>query len=584
MKKFLSLLIFLLTSPILANAVTTPTIVGFATHPNGTSVNTNMATTSYKMPYPAQSGQAAVAVLTSEDSPITNLTVTDDKSDTCTQEVNLYDGGSPSRVLAIYVCPSLTAGAQLFTDTEATGGGFDQLKVMYVNNIAASSFMDGTCSGTVTTGTSMTCGSGITTSTAGDLVLSCAFVDTFSSTPSTSVQFSKASGFTLLPEDGTTPVGCQWIVQSSAGAISPTLTMSQAVTLATTVGVAIKASSGTRGSTPSGTYIASFQAIAQNSVITASGTTFKIQSPCLPNVNGIAIAEMAENDASSISDGTNSFTGRGTFEFNSSTAYGIRFWTADGITCVADELITITTSVSNGGSDYFVLQIVGDGGYDATAGAVGTGSGNDTRTSFPLNLDTAAITPSTANGLVLGCINSQNQSSTGMHSSGYDMQINPNDSTPAWIYEGLLMDQDGGFLIYSDPTANSAYTPSYIYSKTQSGFADIAAWENQTIAIKSQATNSVFEDDSWFGGSSQKSADGIVVIWGFIFGLMLAGWTLTSPFIHKERVCALSIPISIVYAINSSRFVDGAVRVAQIGPTTEQVFYWSGIKNKKLDN
>ena len=462
----------------------TPAIVGGVSHPTDTSSNTSVTNTAFSMPFPAYSGQSAIAAVTSEDSPITNLTVTDDKSDICTEEVDKYDGGSPTRVLALYVCPSLTAGAQNFTLSENTGGGYDQMFVFYVNNLLASSFMNGTCSATVTSGTSLTCGSGITTTAANDLVIGCSFVNTWSTTPVGSMTFTAASGFTLLPPDGTSWMGCQYEVQNSAGTVIPTMTVTYSsahVTRATTVAIAVKVSASARGSVPSGVYANYLQVISQNAYSNQpSGTAFTIQAPCLPGTNGIAIAEMAENDATTISDGTNSFTGRGSWALNADTAYGIRFWTADKITCTAAESITITASVTNTGGVYYVLEIAGEtNGYDSTAGATGTGSGNNTSTSFPINLSVASITPSTSGGLILGCINSQNQTVSGMDSSGYGMQI---VLTPSSTYQGLLMDQDGGFLVFQN-NSTSAYTPTYIYTKSQSGETDIAAWWNQTIAI-----------------------------------------------------------------------------------------------------
>lgn len=347
--------------------------------------------TSYKCPLPFTSlaGNLALVYVTT-NTPATTLTVTDSASQTYTQGVS----AGVNNVAAIYFFPNTAAGVNSITVASSPGIGFIMVVYAEFSGIATAAPGDGTCNGNGTA-TAMACGTAITTTVAGDLVVHVGLQD--SGIAETSVT-AGAGGWALYHADllanqsGNTPFA-QWIVQGTAGAITPTATLSASAHF-DVVAMAFKAAAA--GTAPSGMYIDHSYTLTYNNTQTSP---INSQFPCTGNtLVMMPILGQALTLSGVTTTPANTWTL--TADFNPANGAGdLRPAYVIGATCSTAMTISITfTGVNVAGDVVKLFSITGGGAFDATAGAP-SASGTDA-TAAAHSFNTVSITPSTADGII----------------------------------------------------------------------------------------------------------------------------------------------------------------------------------------
>ena len=179
----------------------------------------------------------------------------DDKSDsfTCVTGASKDSGTNEWPYLCYF--PNLTSGAHLTTTTIGSGSTHAQQvteKIAQFNNIALTSPVDGTICGFTGASSNSATGCAVTTTQASSLVyaLFCR-----AGTPATD-KFIAGSGFSLETEDTNDGCASEIEVVSSAGPVTPAMTLGTG-TASTYIGIvaAFKASASAAGTAPSGIHL-----------------------------------------------------------------------------------------------------------------------------------------------------------------------------------------------------------------------------------------------------------------------------------------------------------------------------------------
>jgi hypothetical protein len=447
------------------------------------------------LPNAGLAGNTIIARVRSNTAP---STVTDNASETYTLAKSETAG---SVYTSIYYFSNISAGAQCVSTTWSAGSGVqgDQIKLYEYANLATTSPVDVSCSATVTSGTAPACGS-MTTTLANDLVMSATDVVTFSSTPTGSMSFTAQTGaaWAKLDDDGTAWTGTQAEILATAGAVNPTITVSQAVTRANVVGVAFKAASS--GSIPStGVHVnnimwSSPQFGFSNSFAT---TTFALSFPSSGNALWLLVAAEDNVTLSGVTDtNSNTFTCLARVD-SSGDSFFMQWCHADSATTNATEKMTITWSAAPSFVYLEAVDISRSAGYDtsATCGAGSTPCAiNASSTALSGSIPGAVITPSTTKGVILSNANEDFQSvgTVNVGSFVVDEMFCPGTTggcqgggTGTFQgYQGSGMEQDSGALVdYYASTSAVTITWTYVQSETGS---QIGAYFSSTVAVKSQ--------------------------------------------------------------------------------------------------
>lgn len=419
---------------------------------------------------PTQVGNTILAFVSTNDTPITNVTVSDDGSNAYTME---KDEIADSQTTAIFLAPVTTA-SRCVTLNLNTGGNDNQLVVMEWTNISTASPVDTTCSAAVTSGTSPACGS-MTTTGSGELIIDLTNVVAFGTKPTGYMTWLAQTGddWKLAEADGLGWTAVQYEIQSTAGAINPAITTSTAVSHANVVGLALKpaSSGGGQGSSIHVNSIYSFIGIEYPTIST--GTTMVLQAPCGGDDLWLAVNEAtAHGPISSITDNNGNTWSSLTAAFNGSVNWQVQWWhTSTFASCGSNETLTLTlgSAITTGSNpNYWIFDISNSGGYDSSA-ACGSGStpcnlvGSSAITAGVLT--GSVITPSESGGVLLGVI--QEEDNTVVSSTPGNNLIGciSESGTPACsnaVATNAAWEQDAGANSYTtSSTASKTFTWTY---------------------------------------------------------------------------------------------------------------------------
>ena len=321
------------------------------TNPTG---QTACAAYSYCIPYTDAVLSGNLGIITghyAHTSTAVTMTATDDKSDsyTCTNG-SAADSGTHEWPFACY-SSNLTAGAHLVTVTFGTTAVTQVMgKAAQFYNIALSSPVDGTPCGF--TGSSSTSGTGcvVTTTQSNSLVyaLFCR-----AGTPATD-KFTAGSGFALITTDINNGCASEWEAASSAGSVTPTMTLATS-TGSTYIGFVIAFKSATAGTAPSGWY--SDKLASWSSPNNLAGQTFNFQFPSKGDFLFFT-GNCGDMTPGTITDGTNTWTSTGGATVNGGGPIVAEDYVANA-TANATGLISVATTATSGDCTFAFYDFTG---------------------------------------------------------------------------------------------------------------------------------------------------------------------------------------------------------------------------------
>jgi hypothetical protein len=451
-------------------------------------------------------GNTVVCHVRTTEATIGDIALSDDGSNTYTLRVDEIAG---SRTNAVFTAP-VTTTSKLFTVTynDAAGDQNDNLVdcYEYENVVTSGSPLDVTCTGTSTSGTAPVCGTSMTPTVANDLIMTFVDVVTFSAVPTGSMLWTAQTGsptYTKLDSDGTSWSASQWAVDAATAAITPSMTVSQAVTRANVVGIALKSASSGSGFT--GIHVNSVKMYAPeyaNSTATSTASQV-IEFPCTGNSEWLFVGQGASSATSNLTGVTDSNSNTWTLLTNlysASDGFAVQAAHVDGATCNGTEKITLAFTSTPTFLGINAIDVANATGYDSAAtctGGPGTCLINNANSTATTTFAAAAITPSTATGVLLSYQNEDFQSMVGGSPGN---TVNAIESCPnqtggcsgngigtyaAYAYAGSGLEQDSGAVVdyYS---SSSAITITYTIAQTQgsSNSGELGPAFNYTVAVK----------------------------------------------------------------------------------------------------
>jgi hypothetical protein len=403
----------------------------------------------------------------------TGGTVADNIGNTYTRRVNV----TGSQRVAEFDSQGATLGTQVITYTPSTGVNNIQGECAEFAGIASTSALDGTCSRTGTSGTTVNCSSAITTTVNGDLILHYGVQDTGVGMTS----WTNGGGSWKFCE-GCTDIqigqALQYQVQATAGAITPSMTQAPTHNF-DTVAIAFKADS-TKGTLPSGIHV--YSATHAN-ILAATASPIKIPVTCdssnsvnLIIVKTLVVDAKAVTAISDTAGNTYSFTETSLSSGSGSGNLRIGY-TSTTFTCSQTNVLSVTYTGSGGSGDtVIVLSVAGAAtapAFDTTGSRV---TGTDSTTTAH-SINGSAITPTTTGGIVVSMMGLTNPgpSDTASASGGGTAVSLAGTSNPE-AGSGDMDENNGYSLQYN--TASSARTMSFHFPATAGGagsFASISA-------------------------------------------------------------------------------------------------------------
>lgn len=305
----------------------------------------------------------------------------------------------------IWVKPNIDAGITRITLTPGAGSAqFNSFVVSEFNNCATSSPVDITFSNGAAAAPNVSTGSGTTTGD-GDVIWLMG-VDQVAADNLNLGAFTPGSGATIIRADRAQGAYAQWQIQPTHGAINPGYTESG--TNSTCVAaVAVKSASAGQAR-PAGIRVFNLCPLIVDPAV--STTTYPYQMPLVGNVMGITwVGELAgvasTNSIASFNTDSagNGYTHRGNnFGANPDFACG-QFWFAENAnpsnTLTGQINFTNTQAGRTFHSVAYFYDIVGAATAPFDTNAESSGS-----QAVTADLTTHSITPTTTNGLVLGCV------------------------------------------------------------------------------------------------------------------------------------------------------------------------------------
>lgn len=395
MKRLLLLTVLLLCGiPAMATAPTLVQHAAWGTNSTGKAG----AVWSFSMPHPTQANNLLICGASWDTTTIT-LTITDDQSNIYTAGPTSNDG---TRNIALRYVLGVAASTQKLTFTFSTAANNVHVTCSEYAFVATSAATDGSCSTSNVTGPTVACGS-FTTTVDGDLIFYYAIDDFCCNSAITAV--TVGSNFNKLSADrrGTFIAHAeQYTVQTTHGAINPTMTFSQ--TANDTFGSAAIAfkPDATKGTAPTGIRI------VRMFTITPSATSFVTDLPCSGNLMVAGgTTQPAQADITGITD-----TDSNTWVRKSSTG-NPQILYAQNETCTSPNTRTATVSMSNVTTAdpivFYDISGAATSAFDSTMGVVLSGSRNQTHytTSSTVCSNAAATnstmnaTPSTTSGIII---------------------------------------------------------------------------------------------------------------------------------------------------------------------------------------
>ncbi|HEX4501067.1 MAG TPA: hypothetical protein VH187_07900 [Scandinavium sp.] len=459
--------------------------------------NGDTASNNYIQVCLANSGQVnnTLVVRTTGTTASTNVSITDDGSSSNTYTLQQHETAG-GRTLAVFTA-SIVNSMRCMKVVFGGGSTDDQVKVYEYKNIATSSPVRASCTGTATSGTAPACSAGITP-TANDIVLGFEDVISFGTNPRGGTTFTAQSGYSLIDSDNTGWTASESVI-STGSSTTPSITIASATTRANIVGIALKSSSS--GASFSGIHVNNVTYFAPEFALSLpiTGTTQTIQFPCSGNDLWMMIgqgASGATSNTTSITDSHNTWTAL-TNLYNSGDGYAIQWWHVTSLPAVCSGTTSFTINFTANPSFLTVqmFDLSNSSGYDSSA-TCGAGS-----TPCAINLNTgtqtatvagAVITPSTSGpGVILSYANQDFNTLTNVSPGNWssDVPFCPNSSTgctgsgisTSAFYVGSGFEQDGGTLVdyYS---SNSAVSITWTIANTQN--QGIGPHFSSAVAVK----------------------------------------------------------------------------------------------------
>jgi hypothetical protein len=348
------------------------------------------STNSYCAAYaePTLAGNLGIVTFTYDNgstSTPTTATATDDKSDSYTCVSGSVDSGSGIWNGACY-SPNLTAGAHVVTVALASSLTHVSAKVAQFNNIATASPLD-TSSHNNGASSSTATGTALTTTQANDLVY---FQVCRLGTPAVT-SFTVGSGFTFGTVDINDGCTSEFQIASSAGSVTPSMTMASASTYVT-FALAFKAANA--GTAPSGMYVAHL--LGWGTPVSTSTTTWNFQFPSTGNL--LVLDTVGSLTPGAVpTDSTNTWSAAGTTNSAAGSAVGLSLeWYVPNATANATGLISAHTTGGPGDASWAFYDIQNAATAPFVARSEFSCGGSCTS---PI---TQTVVPEVTNGLLMG--------------------------------------------------------------------------------------------------------------------------------------------------------------------------------------
>jgi hypothetical protein len=314
------------------------------------------------LPNQTGGGNCLILALSCPYSASRTITVSDDQSNTWQLAVSTHNA---SVISSIYIATNVYANTQKVTVTFDTGLYGCQFVLSEFYNVAAGAAIDTTAASHASAAPSVNGGS-MTTVSGGDLIYNYAYDQANSSLAAGSgvsvSSITGGTGFSLLSADVFIGDFAQYYVQPSAGAITPSATVSGVTDTFNSVAVALKASSG-QGTAPSPTAI---RIVRVCHFMVNSSTP--IQFPCVGNLILFATARPESKiDYSAVtSKPSNNWT-----KIDESLVNGTgppQVWYATNATPSLNMNLNVTGTPGPFGTTLVFYDVVNAGAYDTGAG------------------------------------------------------------------------------------------------------------------------------------------------------------------------------------------------------------------------
>ena len=455
-------------------------------------------------PNSTQISNTIILHIRTSEATIGDIAASDDGSNTYTRQADEIAG---SRTNAVFTAPvTTTSRCETVTFNDTAGLQTDNLLDVYeFDNVGV---IDVTCTGTATSGTAPACGSSMTPTVSGDLVMTFADVVTFTSKPTGSMTFTAQTGgsptYSKLHSDGTSWSASQYGVYSGTSAITPSMTISQSTTRANVVGIAMKASAS--GAAFSGIHVNTTKAFAPEfaNSTAISGTSQVIEFPCFGNSVWLLIGQGAssstDNTTGITDNNSNTFTGLGNV-YSSGDGFAVKWWHKDSATCSATETITLAFTANPTFLTIIAYDISNATGLDTGITCTGKATNqcpiNVANSAATTTFAGATITPSTSPGVVLSY---QNQDFQTIASTTAGNWVSTIESCPnatlgctgsgtgtysSYAYLGSGLEQDAGEMVqYYSSTAALAITWNIAQTQGSTNSGRIGPAFSTTVAVK----------------------------------------------------------------------------------------------------
>ncbi len=336
-----------------------------------------------------------------------NPTISDDKSNTWAAVPSCNDSTNTNH--GFFYAVNVAANTSMITETHnsAIGNGVFDWAHFYNMSTTSSGFVDGSsCMTGVTPANNSVpniTGTAFTTTTNGDLILVCVYVEQGSlAAPNAISSITFPSGFTGLGVDTSYGHACAYGLQTTAGSFTPTFTVSQSTHNSLTImSAAFKA--GSRGGAPGN---GASVLLSEMHYVGAQGQTDTLNLPCPSGTTAVAALDDAASLKSVTDSNSNGWTNAPIWQ----TAWGGIYY-VNSPTIGSTNSYTVTLHFGSTGNYDLVglFCLGGTGGIDTGAAAAnsstldGAGSGTtyNTPTNFPTFTDAPSLTPSVAGDLIL---------------------------------------------------------------------------------------------------------------------------------------------------------------------------------------
>lgn len=450
---------------------------------NGGGGQTEINPTIYvlRLPDTALTGNALALMCTLADAQ-TISSVDDDGSNTWNQVLTKDDTANSTRMdiwLALNIAP-----ARSITVNFSAATSFTDCTVVQFTHIPTSSAVDvyGSATGNSTTQSSAS----MTTTQSGDLIFHCVVQDgnTGQGGDRGKVTFSPyaQSGITwhFIQQNFLDGVACQWGIQTSAGAITPTLTASSTSNNRyVSAAVALKVNNSVGTSPSAGMRIVSIHHNNLTGAIHAAAdagwtSPLTLTSPCTGNLEVIAFdTDGSGDEITSITGDTNSNSWElPAYATNDGNAL-MQFALAGNAICSNSEAFTIAATVVNDQLDVYDIVGASTSPVDSAAGGgASSGVSNTTGDQTTLGTLTAAptITPSQTGGCVIGAFG-QGYNTIGGSSSGQVLDSGYWTATTLtrYVQSGQGLDENDGFAHVCPTTSTSEISFGWVPLYTNTG-------------------------------------------------------------------------------------------------------------------